>query len=179
VCCQIRDHLAAAFPGFAAGFGSLGDSAPAWPLLRHFPSPAARHRAGLDGLAAGPRRAGVRFQTPTLRAVLAWAGAAPAPDLAAAGHRRVAPALDDDRTRNPQDILGLERDTAALLVRTPYLLLLSFPGVNVVSAAAFAGAMGPTEHDAHARRHRPRRPRPVALPERLGRQGRRPVADAL
>ena len=28
-------------------------------------------------------------------------------------------------------------------MRTPYVLLLSFPGINVVSAAAFAGEMGP------------------------------------
>ena len=28
-------------------------------------------------------------------------------------------------------------------MRTPYLLLLSFPGINVVSAAEFAGEMGP------------------------------------
>ena len=30
-----------------------------------------------------------------------------------------------------------------LLVQTPYVLLLSFPGINVVSAAEFAGEMGP------------------------------------
>jgi hypothetical protein len=35
--------------------------------------------------------------------------------------------------------------------RTPYVLLLSFPGVNVVSAADYAGEMGPIEHYAHSR----------------------------
>ena len=37
----------------------------------------------------------------------------------------------------------MERDLAALLVQTPYLLLLSIPGINVVSAAELAGEMGP------------------------------------
>jgi transposase len=48
-------------------------------------------------------------------------------------------------------IQALERDIAAALARTPYILLLSFPGVNVVSAADFAGEMGPIEHYANSR----------------------------
>jgi len=36
-------------------------------------------------------------------------------------------------------------------VQTPYVLLLSFPGINVVSAADFAGEMGPIEHYANPR----------------------------
>jgi transposase len=42
-----------------------------------------------------------------------------------------------------RSIQALERELASLLVRTPYVLLLSFPGINVVSAAEFAGEMGP------------------------------------
>ena len=40
-------------------------------------------------------------------------------------------------------IRSLESDLASLVARTPYVLLLSFPGMNVVSAAEFAGEMGP------------------------------------
>ena len=36
-------------------------------------------------------------------------------------------------------------------MQTPYVLLLVFPGINVVSAAEFAGEMGPITHYAHAR----------------------------
>ena len=36
-------------------------------------------------------------------------------------------------------------------MQTPYVLLLSFPGINVVSAADFAAEMGPIEHYANAR----------------------------
>ncbi len=38
-----------------------------------------------------------------------------------------------------------------MLVRTPYVLLLAFPGINVASAGEFAGEMGPISHYAHAR----------------------------
>jgi transposase len=37
------------------------------------------------------------------------------------------------------------------LVQTPYVLLLSFPGLHLVSAAEFAGEMGPIDHYANAK----------------------------
>ena len=56
-----------------------------------------------------------------------------------------------NRQRKTQAIHGLEREIAARLVQTPYVLLLSFPGINVVSAADFAGEAGPIEHYANAK----------------------------
>ncbi|HWU39565.1 MAG TPA: transposase, partial [Candidatus Acidoferrum sp.] len=40
---------------------------------------------------------------------------------------------------------------AQRLARTPYILLLSIPGINVVSAAEFAGEAGPMDHYANAK----------------------------
>src|SRR3954447_6334267 len=40
-------------------------------------------------------------------------------------------------------IRAVEGDLAGLLARTPYVLLLGLPGINVVTAAEFAGEMGP------------------------------------
>src|SRR5207248_10029384 len=48
------------------------------------------------------------------------------------------------------EIQGLEREIASLLVRTPYVLLMSVPGVNVVSAAEYAAEMGPICNSANA-----------------------------
>jgi hypothetical protein len=45
--------------------------------------------------------------------------------------------------RKSLEIQALERDLAARVARTPYILLLSLPGVNVVSAADCAGEFGP------------------------------------
>ncbi|SRR5712691_2259222 len=151
VCCQIREHLDAAFPGFAACFDQLWDSATAWHLVGHFAAPQDLAAAGLAGLCRSLDDAGVRYQRRTLRRILEWAAVAAAPDLAAAQYRRIALALNDDRTRKTQEIHALEREIAAYLARTPYVLLLSFPGINVVSAADFAGEMGPISNYANSR----------------------------
>ena len=43
------------------------------------------------------------------------------------------------------------REIAHLLVQTPYILLLSIPGVNVVSASEYGGELGPITHYANSR----------------------------
>jgi transposase len=149
--CQIREHLEAALPGFAACFDKLWDSAIPWHLLRHFPTAAHLRIAGLTALCQSLRQAGIRFQQRTLEAVLDWAETAAPAEVAARQHHQIALALYDDRQRKTQEIQALERDIAGRLVQTPYVLLLSFPGINVVSAADFAGEMGPITHYANPR----------------------------
>ena len=72
-------------------------------------------------------------------------------DVAASQYLRIALALYDHRQRKTQEIQALERDIAGRLVQTPYVLLLSFPGINVLSAADFAGEMGPVAHYLNAK----------------------------
>lgn len=60
LCCPIREHLDAAYPGFAAGFDKLWDSACAWHLLRHFASPQHIQAAGVTALCHSLDAAGVR-----------------------------------------------------------------------------------------------------------------------
>jgi transposase len=148
---QIREHLDAALPGFAACFEDFWQRDCALFLFRHFTSAQDILTAGADGLGRSLDDAGIRYQRRTLDPVLQWAARAAVPDLGAAARRRCALALDDDRTQKTLQIKALERDIAAALARTPYILLLSFPGVNVVSAADFAGEMGPIEHYANSR----------------------------
>ena len=149
--CQIRDHLEAALPGYAACFDKLWESAIPWHLLRHFPTAEQLRTAGLTTLCHSLRQAGIRFQQRTVQAVLDWAERAAPGDVAAGQHRRIALALYDDRQRKTQEIQALERDIASRLVQTPYVLLLSFPGINVVSAADYGGEAGPMEHYANAK----------------------------
>ncbi len=151
LCCQIREHLDAALPGYAACFDKLWESNIAFLLVEHFGSAEAMHAAGLDGLARFAHDQGVRCQRRTLVTILDWAKAAAPADLAADMHRRIALAYDQDRRRKALEIQALERDSAHLLARTPYILLLSFPGINVVSAADFAGEAGPMENYANPR----------------------------
>jgi transposase len=149
--CQIRDHLEAALPGYAACFDKLWDSQVPWHLLHHYATAARLRAAGLTALCQSLRQAAIRFQQRTIQAILEWAGQAAPGDVAADQHLRIALALYDDRQRKTQEIQALERDIAARLVQTPYVLLLSVPGINVVSAADFAGEMGPIEHYANAK----------------------------
>jgi transposase len=151
LCCQIREHLDAAWPGYAACFGVLWDSAIPWCLVRQFESVAALHQAGLAGLRTCLHAHGIHFKQPTLVSILEWAAQAAPGDTPTAMHRRLALALDDERQQKAKEIQALERELASRLAQTPYVLLLSFPGVNVVSAVDFAGEMGPIGNYASAR----------------------------
>jgi transposase len=151
LCCQIREYLHSAYPGYVACFATPWHSDVMLALVRRFDSAMAMQQAGLPGLDAALRQQQVRFQRTTLEAVLAWAQQAPPADPAAPCQRRIALALEEDRRRKTTEIQALERDIAERFVRTPYVLLLSFPGVNVVSAADFAGEMGPIANYLHAK----------------------------
>lgn len=148
---QIREHLDAALPGFAACFADLYDRECALSIARHFATPADILAAGAPGLRRHLDAADIQCHAPTLGTIIDWAARAAEPDLGAAAHRRVALALDDDRRQKAREIQALERDIAAQLCRTPYVLLLSFPGVNVVSAADFAAEAGPIDDYANPR----------------------------
>jgi transposase len=147
--CQTREHLEACLPGFAACFDKLWESPIPWHLLQHFPTTDQLRQAGVTTLCHSLRQAGIRFQQRTVQAVLDWAERAAPADVAADLHRRIALDYYRDRLQKSQEIHALERDIAGRLVQTPYVLLLSFPGINVVSAADFAGEMGPIEHYAN------------------------------
>jgi transposase len=151
LCCQMREHLDAMLPGYAACFDDPWKSQVAIELARNYATPQAMADAGALGLAVLLRQRQRKFQTPMLERIVAWARSASAPDADAALHQRILIALDDDRLAKTGQIAVLERDLPRLLVRTPFVLLLSAPGINVVSAAELAGEMGPIEHYANAR----------------------------
>jgi transposase len=149
--CQIREHLDAAWPGYAAVFSNLWESKLAVPLVRHYPSPQALLQAGRVAIAGWLREQSIHFQSDSIDTILTWAGQAAPGEASAALHRRLALDLIDDRQRKTQEILALERELAYYLAQTPYVLLLSFPGINVVWAAELAGEMGPIEHYLNAK----------------------------
>jgi len=140
---QIHEHLQAITPGYARRFGDVFDcQTPLW-VAREFGSAAAVLEAGLTGLAQRLRQAGVRAHAPTLEKVVAWARTAPEAEGLAPLHQRFLIESDDDRLSKLRSIRAVEGELAGLLVQTPYVLLLGVPGINVVSAAEFAGEMGP------------------------------------
>jgi transposase len=151
LCCQIKEHLEAVYPGYAACFDDIWDSNIALPLIRHFASVEALRAAGSDGWSAFLRQQQIRFQQRSLGPIVEWAAQAAAGEVAAWRHRQIALSLLDDYLQKTKEIQALERESASRLVQTPYILLLSFPGINVVSAADFGGEAGPIAHYANSR----------------------------
>jgi len=143
---QIHLELDAVFPGLSAAVGNIFDHEPTLVIARHVRSAQEIRALGLEGLARLLDDKGVRYQRRSLAKILAWADQAHEGIECSKIHKKIFEDLDDERRARLRLIRSLEREMAALLVRTPYVLLLSFPGINVVSAAEFAGEMGPIEN---------------------------------
>jgi transposase len=148
--CQIKEHLHLAMPGYTSLFVNFWRHGVALPAARLTGTVPAVLDAGRLRLGTQLRQQGIRFQAQTLDKVLAWAQSAPAGSPDALLHHRIWTDLDDLRLAQDVRIAELERDIAAFLVQTPYVLLLSIPGINVVSAGDLAGEMGPIAHYANA-----------------------------
>jgi transposase len=149
---QIRRLLHQTMPGFADLFEDekLFHKSIALPVAVTFLSADAIRRAGVAGIEASLTQAKVRFQTRTIERIVAWAGAAAEPSELAEMYTRQWRQLNDVRRLFDEQIAAAEREMAGFLVKTPYVLLLSVTGINVVSAARLAGEAGPIEHYAAA-----------------------------
>lgn len=150
---QIRRLLHQTMPGFADLFEDdhLFHKSIALAIALQFSSAGAIRRAGVDGLARHLSVTKVRFQRRTIERIVAWASTAAEPSELAAMHTRQWQQLNDVRRLFDEQIAASEREMAGFLVKTPYVLLLSVTGINVVSAARLAGEAGPIEHYASAR----------------------------
>lgn len=151
--CQIREFLHRALPGYAALFpgDELWESAVALPVARQYATAQALRELGGAALSQALRQQELRCQARTIDKIVAWAGQAAPADPLAPLLKRLWTALDDDRLEKSRQIHVLESDLAEALARTPYVLLLTHPGINVTSAAELAGEMGPITHYAHAK----------------------------
>jgi len=150
---QIRQAMERCLPGYAALFS--GDDlwtrpvgmAVACRALR----PEAIRAAGVSGVWRWLKEDKLRAQSRTVERLVAWAANAAAADPLCDYLARVWQTLYEDWQAKTRQIHRLEQDLAGILVKTPYVLLLSHPGINVVTASELAGEMGPIEHYAHAK----------------------------
>ncbi len=149
---QIRRLMHQTMPGFADLFDEdkLFHNSIALPIALQFSSADAITKAGVDGIARHLRNAKVRFQVRTIEKVVAWAATAAEPSELASLYSRQWKELNDVRQLLSEQIFATEREMAGFLGKTPYILLLSVTGINVVSAARLAGEAGPIEHYASA-----------------------------
>lgn len=143
---QCQERLHAFMPGYAALFKTLWETPAALAIAELYGS--AKRLLATDAEAVGKqlRGKGLRMMHPTINRVLAWAADAPSADPGGALNRRIW--SDDLRLMEHLGhyILRYERSLAAYLVQTPFVLLLSIPGVNVVSASGYGSEVGPITH---------------------------------
>lgn len=147
LCCQIRELLHAMLPGYASCFSDLWGSQLALPLARLAGSAERLRGQGLLQLIVQHQ---LKVRRDSIAKILAWAESAPAAHPQHELLGQILGGLDDDRRGKIQQITGLERRSASYLTRTPYVLLLAIPGINVVSAADLAGEAGPIHFYTHA-----------------------------
>src|SRR5262249_24327823 len=148
---QMLEHLQSFMPGYSKCVGDpFGSPAILW-VAKELGSAAAITHIGLAGLSQQVRQAGLRVDRSALEKIVAWARSAPSAEGPASLHHRISLELDGDQLAKARRIQAVESDLAGLLAGTPYVLLLGIVGINVVSAAEFAGEMGPIERYAKAR----------------------------
>lgn len=148
--CQIKELLHALMPGYAECFCHLFEMPAPLVFARHTGSADVVLRLGVGGLQNIADDAKLSCQKQTLHKILAWAQQAPAGADPSPARRRILDTLDDDRSAKTLQITALEQQLASCVVRTPYLLLMALPGINIVTCADLAGELGPIANYANA-----------------------------
>jgi transposase len=139
---QIIALVDVALPGYTGPFDIFKNQAAL--TIAHTVTSAAEVRSlGIDGLAHLLESRGVRYQRRTLSKILAWANGIENTAEYSSMYNTIIVFLDDERCARLQQIAMIEEKMAGFLARTPYVVLLSIPGIGVVTAAEFAGEMGP------------------------------------
>ncbi len=145
---QVRALMHQAMPGYADLWedDKLFNKSIALPIAKQFTSAEAIKKATQAAMAKHLRSIKTRFQERTLDKIHAWsrqaADAAPLQELLTEQWKQLA----ENHALLTSQINDTERKTAHFLVQTPYVLLLSVTGINVVSAGELAGEAGPIEH---------------------------------
>jgi transposase len=148
---QMFEHIESFMPGYAKCFVAPLDSPVVLWVARNLGSAEAIVQAGLTGLTQRVREAGIKVRRSTLEKIVAWARSAPSAHEPASLHRRIFLELDGDLRAKAEATWAIESELAEALSVTPYVLLLGIVGINVVSAAEFAGEMGPIDRYTKAR----------------------------
>jgi len=150
---QVRVLMHQTMPGFADLFldDKLFNKSIAMPIAKKYSSAAAIASAGVEGMASYLKKQKTRFQRRTLERIAAWTTTAVDSAILSEMLTDQWKQLAEVRQMLTRQIEQTEREMARFLAKTPYVLLLSVTGINVVSAAGLAGEAGPIEHYASAR----------------------------
>lgn len=145
---QVRAMMHQSMPGYADLWedDKLFNRSIGMPIAKQFSSSDAIKKAKQKGMASFLRKSKVRFQERTLDKIYAWSLQAADPALLQSLFTEQWKQLADFHALLTKQINATEIEMAHFLVKTPYILLLSVTGINVVSAGELAGEAGPIEH---------------------------------
>jgi len=151
IACQIREHLHLAMPGYAKMFDRLFQHQTAMAIAACCDSPAKLIELGQAGVSEHLRKKKIPHRMRTIEKVFAWASQAAREQIQDGPlHHAIWTDLYELYQHFHRQIFSVEQELVGLLVQTPYVRLLAIPGINVVSAAEFAGEMGPITRYANA-----------------------------
>ena len=142
---QMHERLQAAMPGLSKQFDSVWISPLAAALLCDFDSPAALLHAGESGLRQRLRERGVRCTPTRAEQLVAWAADAVPPGAAATTEMAILRADLEHLSFLGRRLEHVEREMLAFLVQSPFVLLLSIPGISHVLASGLGAEAGPME----------------------------------
>jgi transposase len=143
---QGQERLEGLMPGYTRHFKEIWTAPTALAIAARYGSAAAILEAGSDGLLAWLADSHHLARRDTVARVLEWArGAAPADPAATMNHAIFCEQLELLCVKE-RAIYAQETRLLDYLVDTPFVLLVSLPGINVVSAASYAAELGPLEH---------------------------------
>lgn len=142
---QLKETLHAYLPGYTALWRAenFWESPVAATIATTFDSAQAMQQASREQFRQAAREAGSVVPQPTIDRILAWTHQAAPADQAAAIYFRRARSLWDDLQRKRAEICQFELELAGFLCQSPCVLLLAFPGINVVSASDYGAELGP------------------------------------
>ena len=140
---QCQERLNAFMPGYAALFKDIWRAPTAWAIVECYGSAKRLLREDVESIRTRLKDKGIRCFRPTINRVLAWAADAASPDPAGALNRRILSNNLQLIAQIGRYIDRYERHLAAYLVQTPFVLLLSITGINVVSASGYGSELGP------------------------------------
>ncbi len=140
---QCQERLHAFMPGYPALFKDIWRRPAPLAIAELYGSPKRLLATDVESIRERLRAKGMRIMRPTINRVRAWAADAPSPDPGGALNHRIW--RDNLRLLEHlgRDITRYERQLAGYLVQTPFVLLLSIPGINVVSASGYGSEVGP------------------------------------
>jgi transposase len=149
---QFQERLEALFPGLGRLTTDLWKTRAVVLLAESYGSPKDIRQTGVSELKEFFKSAECRTTEQQRTRILAWAANASEPDPAAqVNHQILCKELKYIRELQA-DIFQYERELVEYLVDSPYVLLLSIKGINVVSSTGYGAELDPIEHYMNANR---------------------------